>query len=211
MPVKSRHSRLGASAPAPPARQRIIAGARSHFFAHGFRGVTTEDLAEGLGMSKKTLYAHFPSKTALLESVILNKFQEVEADLDRIAQTRGSDFIQILQDLLACVQRHADEIQPAFVRDVRREAPELFKLVEKRRAELLQRHFGRAFAQGRRVGLIRKDIPVKWIIDILLGATQALVNPPKLAELGLTVRGGFAAVISVVLSGVLTDKGKELL
>jgi hypothetical protein len=37
------------------------------------------------------------------------------------------------------------------------------------------------------------------------------VNPPKLAELGLTVRDGFSAVVSVVLSGVLTNKGKELL
>jgi AcrR family transcriptional regulator len=211
MTVRAANSRLRASAAEPPARQRIIAGARSHFFAHGFRGVTTEELAESLGMSKKTLYAHFLSKTALLESVMLNKFQEVEADLDRIARERSPDFIRTLQELLACMQRHADEIQPAFVRDVRREAPDLFKLAEKRRADLLQRHFGRAFAEGRRVGLIRKDIPVKWIIDILLGATQALVNPPKLAEHGLTVRGGFSAVISVVLSGVLTDKGKELL
>jgi AcrR family transcriptional regulator len=169
-----------------------------------------EELAEELGMSKKTLYAHFPSKAALLESVMLNKFQEVEADLDRIAEERASDFIQALQDLLACMQRHTDEIQPAFVRDVRREAPELFKLAEQRRATLLQRHFGRSFAAGRRVGLIRKDIPVKWMIDILLGATRALVNPVKLAELGLTVRGGFSAVISVVLSGVLTNKGKKL-
>src|SRR5438552_1381598 len=51
------------------ARNRIIAGARSHFFAHGFRGVTVEDLATELGMSKKTLYAHFSSKTGILEAV----------------------------------------------------------------------------------------------------------------------------------------------
>ena len=66
------------------ARQRIVAGARRHFFAHGFRGVTMDDLAEELGMSKKTLYAHFPSKTALLEAVIGDKLQRVEADLDRV-------------------------------------------------------------------------------------------------------------------------------
>jgi AcrR family transcriptional regulator len=211
MTVKSPPRPAGAGPAEPPARQRIVAGGRCHFFAHGFRGVTMEELAEELGMSKKTLYAHFPSKAALLEAVMLNKFQEVEADLDRIAEESSPDFLQALQQLLACMQRHTDEIEPAFVRDVRREAPELFKLAEKRRADLLQRHFGRLFVEGRRVGLIRKDIPIKWIIDILLGATQAFVNPSKLAELGLTVRGGFSAVISVVLSGVLTNKGKELL
>ena len=50
-------------------RARILAAAREHFFAHGFRRVTMDDLAQELGMSKKTLYAHFPSKTALLEAM----------------------------------------------------------------------------------------------------------------------------------------------
>ena len=74
----------GPQAAAPPPRERIVAGGRRHFFANGFRGVTMEDLAEELGMSKKTLYAHFPSKTSLLQAVMVSKFQEVEVDLDRI-------------------------------------------------------------------------------------------------------------------------------
>jgi len=59
-----------AKAAPPPAaaaaRRRILAGARRHFFANGFRRVTMDDLAAELGMSKKTLYAHFPSKQHLL-------------------------------------------------------------------------------------------------------------------------------------------------
>ncbi|PYK63066.1 MAG: hypothetical protein DME50_18215, partial [Verrucomicrobia bacterium] len=39
-------------------RQRIVEAARAHFFSHGFRSVTMDDLAEELGISKKTLYAH---------------------------------------------------------------------------------------------------------------------------------------------------------
>ncbi len=39
-----------------------------------------EDLAEELGMSKKTLYASFSSKNALLKAVIHNKFDEAEFD-----------------------------------------------------------------------------------------------------------------------------------
>lgn len=200
-----------ADAAAPPARLRIVAGARRYFFANGFRRATMADLAEELGMSKKTLYVHFPSKAALLAAVMQHKFAEVEADLDDATRECPADFMRTLPRLLACMQRHTDEIQPAFVRDVRREAPALFQMAEQRRALLLQRYFGRLFVAGRRVGLIRKDLPVKWIIEILLGATREFVNPSKLAELGLTVREGFSAVVSVILSGVLTDKGKELL
>jgi AcrR family transcriptional regulator len=43
-----------------------------------------DDLARELGMSKKTLYASFPSKAALLEAALGEKFRAVEADLERI-------------------------------------------------------------------------------------------------------------------------------
>ena len=61
--------------------QRIVEAAREHFFSHGFRSVTMDDLAEELAISKKTLYAHFPSKIALLEAVLADKFASVEACL----------------------------------------------------------------------------------------------------------------------------------
>ena len=64
MPAKSLSTAPIARPPAggEPAHRRIVAGARRYFFAHGFRGVTMDDLAAELAMSKKTLYAHFPEQ-----------------------------------------------------------------------------------------------------------------------------------------------------
>jgi AcrR family transcriptional regulator len=193
---------------AVPARQRIVATARRHYLAHGFRGVTMDDLAQALGMSKKTLYAHFPSKTALLEAILLDKFHSIEADLERLASQRQPNFLVGLHHLLACVQRHTAEIQPPFLRDLQRELPETFQIVESRRREVVQRYFGKLLRQGRSQGLIRKDIPLSLIVEILLGATQAIMNPPKMAQLGLTPKTGFTAIITVILEGVITRKGK---
>jgi AcrR family transcriptional regulator len=190
------------------AAQRIITAARRHFFTHGFRGVTMDDLAEELGMSKKTLYACFPSKAALLEAVLLDKFRAVEADLDQITSGCSSDVLAALHQLLACVKRHTEEIQPPFVRDIRREAPEMFKLVESRRRDVIQRYFGKLFGEARRAGIMRGDIPTKLVTEVLLGATEAVMNPPKMAELGLTPKTGYAAIISVILKGVITERAR---
>lgn len=160
-------------------------------------------------MSKKTLYACFPSKAALVEAVFLDKFQDIEADLERIASECSSDFAGALHQLLRCVQRHSDEIQPPFFRDLRRETPDMFQVVEKRRRDVLQRCFGKLLAEGRQAGMIRKDIPAKLVIEILLGAVQAIMNPQRMAELDLTPKTGFAAIITVVLEGVLTEKGRS--
>lgn len=192
-------------------RQRIVTAARRHFFTHGFRNVTMDDLAGELGMSKKTLYVFFPSKSALLRAVLLDKFRSVEADLSGMASKSPADALGSLQRLLACVQRHAAEIQPPFVRDMRREAPEVFRLVESRRRELIQRYFGKFFSEGRRAGIIRKDIPTKVIIEALLGATEAVMNPQKISDLGLTPQSGYSAIISIILEGVVSDAGRSKL
>jgi AcrR family transcriptional regulator len=195
-------------APENPVTARIIAAARRHFFAHGFRSVTMDDLAAELGMSKKTLYDSFPSKMDLLRAVLLNKFRSIETDLDRVTTENATDMLVVLHELLACVQRHGEEIQPPFVRDIRREAPEMFDLVQSRRRAVIQRYFGKLFDNGRRAGIFRKDIPTRMMIEILLSATEAIINPPKMAEFGLTPKTGFVTVITVILEGVLTDKGR---
>ena len=190
------------------AAQRIVEAGRQHFFAHGVRSVTMDDLAEELGMSKKTLYAAFPSKLDLLRAVLLEKFRSVEADLDQVMAAVSKDVLGALHQLLACMQRHAGEIQPPFVRDIRREAPEVFKMIEERRRKLIQRYFGRIFEEGRRAGIIRKDIPTRLMIEMLVGVTESIMNPPKMAELGLTPKTGYVSVVTVMLEGLLTEKGR---
>lgn len=202
-----RKSRAERSSTDPSAAKAVIAAARRQFFVHGFRRVSMDDLANDLGISKKTLYTHFPSKTALVEAVLKNKFQEVEEDLSRLASEHSSDMEATLHRFLRCVQRHTAEIQPPFVRDVGREAPELFELVEHRRRQLIRRHFGALLEKGRRTGVIRKDIPVYLLIEILLGAVQAIMIPARLTELGLTLETGYSTIIRVILEGAM---GKQL-
>ena len=195
--------------PADASRQRIVEAARAPFFSHGFRSVTMDDLAEELAISKKTLYAHFPSKIALLEAVLADKFAGLEAKLEEITRAYPHNFPAALHELLASTQRELDEIKPPFVRDMRQKAPQVFKIVERRRAELIQRFFGKLFSEGQRTGMVRKDLPAKLMIEILLAAVQAIVNPAKVEELGLTPKTGFASVVKVVLEGVITRKGRK--
>jgi AcrR family transcriptional regulator len=192
-----------------PNRQRIVDAARVHFFNHGFRSVTMDDLAEELGISKKTLYAHFPGKFDLLEAVLADKFASVEATLKDVTRGRPRDFSATLRELLAGTQRELDEIKPPFVRDMRQKAPDVFKVVERRRAALIQRYFGKFFVEGQRAGMVRKDVPVKLIIEILLAMVQSIMNPQKMEELGMMPKEGFTGILKIVLEGALTSKGRK--
>src|SRR5215469_13641853 len=193
-----------------PSRQRIVDAARAHFFSHGFRSVTMDDLAEELGISKKTLYAYFPGKFDLLKAVLADKLRSVEATLKEVTHAQAHDFPATLQELLTGTQRELDEIKPPFVRDMRQKAPEVFKLVERRRAALFERYFGKLLVDGQRAGMVRKDVPAKLIIEILLAMVQSIMNPPKMEELGMMPKEGFAGILKIVLEGALTSKGRKL-
>jgi len=195
--------------PSDSNRQQIVDAARAHFFSHGFRSVTMDDLAAELGISKKTLYAHFPGKFDLLEAVLADKFAGVEATLKEVTRAHPHDFPATLRELLAGTQRELDEIKPPFVRDMRQKAPQVFKVVERRRTTLIQRHFGKLFIEGQRAGMVRKDVPAKLMIEILLAMVQSIMNPPKMEELGMMPKEGFAGILKIVLEGALTSKGRK--
>jgi AcrR family transcriptional regulator len=193
-----------------PERQRIIDAARAHFFNHGFRSVTMDDLAQELAVSKKTIYAHFPGKFDLLEAVLADKFAGVERTLREVTQSHPHDFAAALQQLLAGTQRELDEIKPPFIRDMRQKAPNVFKVIERRRAALIERYFGKLFIAGQRAGMVRKDVPARLMIEILLAIVQAIMNPSKIEALAVTPREGFAGILKIILEGALTKRGRTL-
>jgi AcrR family transcriptional regulator len=190
-------------------RQRIVDAARGHFFSHGFRSVTMDDLALELGVSKKTLYAYFPGKFDLLEAVLADKFRGVETMLKEVTRAQPHDFPATLRELLAGTQRELDEIKPPFVRDMRQKAPQVFQVIERRRAALFQRYFGNLLLDGQRAGMVRKDVPANLIIEILLAIVQAIMNPAKMEKLGMMPKEGFAGILKIVLQGALTPKGRK--
>ena len=187
--------------------RRIVAAARRSFFTNGPRSVTMDELARELGMSKKTLYEHFPSKTELVRTVILDKFRDLDAEMKQIAAQSSSDFRAALQHLLAYL--HRGEIQPVFFRDISRETPEMFRLVENQRIELVQRYFREIFVQGSKAGIIRDDVQPELVTEILLAAVRAVMTPEKLDSLKLGVENGFSAIIQVILQGIVTAKGRS--
>jgi len=168
-----------------------------------------DDLAAEVGISKKTLYTHFPGKIELLEAVLADKFAGVETKLNEVMRAHPHDFSTALHELLVNTQLELDEIKPPFVRDMRQKAPQVFKVIERRRAALIERFFGKLFVEGQRAGMVRKDVPVKLIIEILLTVVQAIMNPVKMGELGMMPKEGFAGILKIVLEGALTRKGRK--
>jgi hypothetical protein len=73
---------------------------------------------------------------------------------------------------------------------------------------MIRQHFGALLAEGRAAKMIRADVPEPLLIEFLIGAADAIANPRKLDELGLTVEAAFGEIITVFLEGAATEKGR---
>jgi AcrR family transcriptional regulator len=99
-------------------RERILAGVDRLFYAQGIKSVGVDAIAAELGMSKKTLYRHFPSKDDLVIGYLRGRFrplpeastkppaEQILANLEWIARSvasarefRGCAFLNALGEL----------------------------------------------------------------------------------------------------------------
>lgn len=64
-------------------RDRILKTADHLFYRHGLQAVGVDSLAAEVGISKKTLYRHFPSKDDLVVAYLKGRFRPLPAISDR--------------------------------------------------------------------------------------------------------------------------------
>lgn len=82
---------------------QVLAGAREVFIASGFEGASVDDIARTAGISKATLYRHFPDKEALFIAVISQECQRQAAkhpELCHLGQTIDTFLLDLARDFL---------------------------------------------------------------------------------------------------------------
>ena len=71
-------------------KEEIVKRALNDFMQYGFKTFTMDDLASKMGISKKTLYEHFPSKNDLVEAVLDYALDMSCKNVEAFVQGEGS-------------------------------------------------------------------------------------------------------------------------
>jgi AcrR family transcriptional regulator len=61
----------------PPPAERILAAADRLFYSQGIRAVGVDTVAAEAGVSKRTLYNHYPSKDDLIAAYLTGRFKQI--------------------------------------------------------------------------------------------------------------------------------------
>ncbi len=192
-------------------RQRILVKAQEIFLKTGFSKVTMDELANELGMSKKTLYKHFSSKEELLK-VMMTEFRcGIEGYVNECMISVDIDFTEKLKRIMTFIGQNMSRISTPFADDLRRNAPEIWRDMDEFRKKHSLTHFAQLFKEGVEAGVFRADVSDYLVALIYTNSMQSIVNPAVLAEIPFTAHEVFEAIRKVVFEGILTEEGRKKL
>ena len=189
-------------------KKRIMDEARSLFFRYGFGKVTMDEAAEALGMSKKTLYRHFPSKEELLEAVTCGHMSACDVALKDICHRQDISPVERLKLTMRYITEIFSQMSEALVHDLRRNAPDIWKRVEEHRQKNIASYFGALIKEGRQKNQFRKDVDERLFILMYSTLVTHILNPEVLSGLPQKPSLVYDTLCKVLFEGLLTDKAR---
>ncbi|WP_229713587.1 TetR/AcrR family transcriptional regulator [Streptomyces fuscichromogenes] len=172
------------------------------FFAPGLAPVSMDELARELGMSKKTIYRHFPDKRSLLAAVLDRQFAAVEDTLLAAAEdTEGQPFDVRVQRFLVAAGTELGRIGAAQLATGRGGDAMLRQYVEQRVDTVIYRRIDELFRLGHREGLLLA--PPELLFEITRGALERLFTSRLPHDLDWTAAELLRATVDTVLYGAI--------
>lgn len=182
-------------------RERIIQSAANFIERFGFKGFTMDDIAGQLGISKKTLYRHFHSKTELIEAAVvawmdLEKRQTLEAMekadnwADRLVSSMDIySHRQMPIRLLDEVNRFYPEMKP-LVMDL-----SAFKIDQQRQVLL----------EARKAGELNEKLDIEVLLLVMDGVIFNLVQEASRQDRDFSVGVLVETAQQLLLHGILKN------
>lgn len=179
----------------------IVEAAGRLFFAPNSARVSMDDLAHELGMSKKTIYRHFPDKRSLLAAALDRQFTAVERTLVAAEEdAAGQPFGVRVQRFLVAAVSEFGRIGAAQLATGRGDVV-LRQYVEQRVDALVYRRLDELFRDGHRQGLLAA--PPELLGEITRGALERLLTSQLPSELDWTAADLLRVTVDTVLYGAI--------
>jgi AcrR family transcriptional regulator len=145
--------------------------------------ITTTAIAKHMGLTQGALFKHFPTKAAILESVMDWVAERLLARIDKAAQTTPSP----AKALEAIFMTHVEFVveHPGVPRVLFGELQRSEMTAPKRMAQALIRRYGerlhRLIEQGKKAGEISSSVDTASAATLFIGSIQGLVMQSLLA------------------------------
>jgi AcrR family transcriptional regulator len=189
-------------------RERVLEHARDEFLSRGFSKVTLDEIASDLGISKKTLYKFYPSKEELLRASLHAMMRSAGWELERISSS-DKPFAEKLAEAMVTMGKYVSQFRREGLADIQRNAPSIWKELDKFREEHIVSRLVSMIVQARRENIFRPEVNEQVLIRMLVSSIQGVINPQVLTQHSFSAQEAAQSILKVLFEGALTDAARE--
>ncbi len=142
-----------------PMKEKILTEAEKLFWKYGVRTVTLDDIARRLGISKKTIYQHFPDKEDIVYQVVMHRMSEDETEMNCLNELSQNPVEQMLM-LADAFKEHGKDVNPNVIADVQRYYPKAWSVFLTHKENYILAGLKDNLQRGVAQGYYRPDIDV---------------------------------------------------
>jgi len=177
---------------------------------YGIRTVSMDDIAGGLGISKKTIYASFEDKDALVDSVIAEHLREAEALVGDI-HLRSADAVQEIVLTMRMVEVQFRHLNPIVLHDLRKFHTRAYARLEAHKEQFLLGGIRGNMERGKAEGLYRPELDVEVMSRFRLESMMVLFDVDLFPPDRFSLVRASQEVLEHFLYGLATPLGRELI
>jgi AcrR family transcriptional regulator len=186
--------------------QQILTKTRELFFKYGVKSITMDDIANNLGMSKKTIYAVFPDKKALLTRMISDYLHFHKTDTQCQCEIAENAIERMLLAAAAGVS-FMEKINPVFLFDMKKYFGEVWSIFEVYRNQEIRAEIKSCLTQGQSEGLVRPELDLDIAVSMHMQHVDMMVDPEFFEGSPKPRKEIIKTILITFLTGICTPKG----
>jgi Bacterial regulatory proteins, tetR family len=189
-------------------KDKIISYSQNIFLKSGFYKITMDEIAKGLGISKKTIYKHFPSKSKLVDAAVSLLQMNLKRKIFKIISEQKNAILKIkaLTKFFADLSLTIDE---KMLYDLQTQRPDLWEKLDEFRGKIVKDVWTDIINLGKDEKYI-VDKPNDIIISVILSSIRGVVNPIFLLNHNYSINEAFKIAFDILIKGILTPMGLEI-
>lgn len=191
-------------------KDKIKITATDLFLNLGFKSVTMDDIANEMGISKKTIYTHFSNKTDLVNEVTSSLFCQISEGIDTICALEKNS-IEELYEIKQFVMEHLKDEKSSPQYQLQKYYPKIYKSLKQKQFEVMQGCIINNLTRGINAEVYRADINVEFISRIYFQGLVAIKDNDIFSSKMFTMRTLMDYFLEYHLRGICTNKGLETL
>lgn len=187
--------------------ERILKTAIVSFFQHGIRSVKMDDIANKLGISKRTLYEIYSNKEELLLECVRMQENEFDSHVKQYGNESGHSVMDIIIEFYKYQMEYVAKVSPLFYEELQR-YHNVIDFYEKKRLSR-NKSAKEFFMRGVKEGYFRSDVDFDIVMRVGQMSMEYAMRTEMYKEYGM--KRVIHNILLLFLRGLCTKDGIERL